>query len=203
MSARLLAIITPGEEATALAGFTGLAAIARAAGAEVRLASFRDLPAPRVDRHDHVVADPDAEMARITSATTQALDAAARRYSDVRMESVVRFGKTRREVLIETDALCAADRGPVRRVRGWAVAAAQLGAAAAPGPAPRPAALRPGDSAGCGLAPELRPGAHTAGTPPSTSRLRSGCLAQPRRSSAVASIQLASLGRTTPPERTA
>jgi hypothetical protein len=37
----------------------------------------------------------------------------------------------------------------------------------------------------------------TAGTPPSTSRVRSRCFAQPRRSSAVASTQLAVLGSTT------
>jgi hypothetical protein len=128
MSARLLAIITPGEEATALASFGGLAAIARAAGADVRLASFRDLPATRVDRHDHVVADTDAEMARITSATTQALDEAARRYGDVRMESVVRFGKARREVAIETDVyapqivvLFDAGAGGLSRLRSWAL----------------------------------------------------------------------------------
>jgi len=65
VSARLLAVITPGEEATALSSMVGLVTIARAAEAEVRLAYFRDLPRPRVDRHDRVVADTAAEMARI------------------------------------------------------------------------------------------------------------------------------------------
>ena len=78
MSARLLAIITPGDEAGALASLAGLVTIARAAEAEVRLAYFRDLPAPRVDRHDRVVADTDAEMARIASVATGALGSAAR-----------------------------------------------------------------------------------------------------------------------------
>jgi hypothetical protein len=111
VSARLLAVITPGDEATVLASLAGLLTVARAAEADVRLACFRELPAPRVDRHGRVVADVDAAG---TPAST-----------------------------------------------------------------------------------------HTAGTPPSTSRVRSGCLAQPFRSSAVASIQLAVLGSTTPPERTA
>jgi hypothetical protein len=47
------------------------------------------------------------------------------------------------------------------------------------------------------------PGVYTAGTPPRTSRVRSGCLAQPRRRSAMASIKFASAGSTTPPERMA
>ena len=34
----MLAVITPGDEAAALAGFAGLMSIARAAGAEVRVA---------------------------------------------------------------------------------------------------------------------------------------------------------------------
>jgi hypothetical protein len=43
VSARLLAIITPGDEAAALGSLAGLVTIARAAEAEVRLAYFRDL----------------------------------------------------------------------------------------------------------------------------------------------------------------
>ncbi len=46
MSARLLAIITPGDEAAALASLAGLVTVARAAEAEVRLAYFRDLRGP-------------------------------------------------------------------------------------------------------------------------------------------------------------
>ena len=65
MSARLLAIITPGDEATALASMAGLVRLARATSADVRLAYFRDVPPPRVDRHDRQIADTDAEMARI------------------------------------------------------------------------------------------------------------------------------------------
>jgi hypothetical protein len=65
VSARLLAVITPGDEATALASMAGLATIARAAEAGVRLAYFRPLPPPRVDRHDRPIADTDTEMTRM------------------------------------------------------------------------------------------------------------------------------------------
>lgn len=128
MSARLLAVSTPGDEAAALASIAGLVTIARAAEAEVRLAYFRDLPAPRVDRHDRMVADTDAEMARIASVATRALGSAARVFDDVKMETVVRFGKPRREVPIEAEVyapqivvLFAAAAGLLSRLRAWAL----------------------------------------------------------------------------------
>jgi hypothetical protein len=96
VSTRLLAVITPGDEATALGSMAGLVTIARAAQAEVCLAYFRDLPPPRVDRHERVVADTDAEMTRIAGVAAQALDAAARVFDDVAVETVVRFGKPAR-----------------------------------------------------------------------------------------------------------
>ena len=149
--AALLAVITPGDEATVLASLVGLLTVARAAEADVRLACFRELPAPRVDRHGRVVADVEAEMARIERETTPTLAASA----------------------------CVFEGVPV-----------ETGGGPEPGPGRAPGAGTPAST-------------HTAGTPPSTSRVRSGCLAQPFRSSAVASIQLAVLGSTTPPERTA
>jgi hypothetical protein len=128
VSTRLLAIITPGDEAAALASIAGLVTVARAAEAEVRLAYFRDLPAPRVDRHDRVVADTDAEMARIASVATRALGSAARVFDDVEMETVVRFGKPRREVPLEAEVyapqivvLFAAAASLLSRLRGWAL----------------------------------------------------------------------------------
>ncbi len=128
MSARLLAVITPGEEATALSSLTGLVTIARAAQADVRLAYFRDLPPARVDRHDRLVADTDAEMARIASGATQALGSATRVFDDVAVETVVRFGRPRREVALEAEAyqpriivLFSATRGLLSRLRGWAL----------------------------------------------------------------------------------
>jgi len=128
VSARLLAIITPGDEAAALGSLAGLVTIARAAEVEVRLAYFRDLPPPRVDRHDRMVADTDAEMTRIASMATRALGSAARVFDDVKMETVVRFGKPRREVPIEAEVyapqilvLFAAAAGLLSRLRAWAL----------------------------------------------------------------------------------
>jgi hypothetical protein len=128
MSARLLAVITPGEEATALSSMVGLVTIARAAEAEVRLAYFRDLPRPRVDRHDRMVADTDTEMARIERTATRALASSARVFDDVAVETVVRFGKPGREVPLEAEVYApqivvvfAAARGLLARFRSWAL----------------------------------------------------------------------------------
>ena len=128
MNARLLAVITPGDEATALASIAGLATIARAAEAEVRLAYFRPLPPPRVDRHDRPIADTDAEMTRIAGVATRVLGAASRVFPDVPVETAVRFGTPRREVAVEAEAyvpqivvVFAAARGVITRFRTWAL----------------------------------------------------------------------------------
>lgn len=128
MSARLLAVITPGDEASALASLAGLVTIARAAEADVRLACFRHLPAPRLDRHDRLVADTDHEMARIERQATQSLASAAHVFDDVPMETVVRFGEPTREIPLEVEiyapqivVVFAAARGLVARLRRWAV----------------------------------------------------------------------------------
>ena len=164
MSARLLAVITPGEEATALSSLTGLVMIARAAQAEVRLAYFRDLPPARVDRHDRLVADTDAEMARIAAAATQTLGSAARVFDDVAVETVVRFGRPRREVALEAEAyqpriivLFSAARDLLTRLRGWA-----LRRRLARQPETRILVLQPTPRA----APRRGPGVEPALTPP-------------------------------------
>ena len=135
MSARLLAVITPGDEAAALAGFAGLVTVARAAEAEVRLAYFRALPAPRVDRHDRTVADTDTEMARIASVATRALGSAARVFADVKNGD----GRSLRQAPPRGPdrgrGLRATDRRPVLRRRP-AVTVPRLGPPAPPGSAP-------------------------------------------------------------------
>ena len=103
MSARLLAVVPEGQEAAALAAMPALAAIARAETAQVRLACVRALPPPRTDRFDRVVADVDREMARIGRTLVETFTWAARRFDDVTMEVVVRFGHARDEVMIETE----------------------------------------------------------------------------------------------------
>ena len=104
MSARLLALVMPGQERAALAALPALVATARGEEAALRLACLRPLPAPREDRHGRVVADVDAEMARLTRETEGAFAAAARVFGDVTIECVVRFGRPRREARLEREA---------------------------------------------------------------------------------------------------
>ena len=103
MSTRMLVVVFAGQEAAAVQGLPALLATARSERRQVRLACFHALPAPRVDRHDRVVADRDREMARITEATTGALTTVLRQLSLDPVEIVVRFGAPGREVLRETD----------------------------------------------------------------------------------------------------
>ncbi len=124
----MLAVITPGDEAAALAGFAGLMSIARAAGAEVRVAYVHGLPEPRVDRHDRIVANTDTEMARIESTATSTLGTAARVFDDVQVETVVRFGAPRREAALEAEVYApqivvvfSAVAGVLSRFRSWAL----------------------------------------------------------------------------------
>jgi hypothetical protein len=124
----MLAVITPGDEAAALAGFAGLMSIARAAGAEVRVAYVHGLPGPRVDRHDRIVADTDTEMARIEATVTRTLGTAARVFDDVQVETVVRFGRPRREAALEAEVYApqivvvfSAVAGMLNRLRSWAL----------------------------------------------------------------------------------
>ena len=72
MSARLLALVRPGQERVALAALPALVATARAERASIRIACVRPLPPPREDRHGRVISDTDREMARLTSATEAA-----------------------------------------------------------------------------------------------------------------------------------
>ena len=104
MTARLLALVMPGQKPAALGALPALVATARAEGAALRIASCRRFPAPREDRHGRVVADVDREMARITRETEAVFAAATRVFADVPIECVVRFGRPRREARLETEA---------------------------------------------------------------------------------------------------
>ena len=94
MSARLLVLVMPGQDATALAALPALVATARHERLAIHIACFQPLPPPREDRHGRVVADTDREMARLT-ATTEATFAAASRV----------FGRPAREARLEVEAL--------------------------------------------------------------------------------------------------
>ena len=149
VSTRMLAVITPGDEATALAGFAGLMSIARAAGAEVRVAYVHDLPKPRVDRHDRIVADTDAEMARIEATATQH---ARHRRPRVRRRAGGDGGALRRAPArgrAGSRGLRAADRGGLLGRGRNAEPVPRVGAASPPGaPARRPPAAHGGAAAG-------------------------------------------------------
>jgi hypothetical protein len=129
MSGRILAVVHDGHDSTALGGLAALVAVARAERAVVRLAYLRPMPPPRLDRHGRAVADTDREMARITCATVDTLEAATRAYGDVAIETVVRFGAAGREALIEAEVFepdlvvffGAGRVGPLARLRAWAL----------------------------------------------------------------------------------
>jgi len=104
MSARLLALVMPGQERAALAGLPALVATARSERALVRIACLQPLPRPREDRHGRVVADVDREMARITRTLEATFTAGARVFDDVTLDCVVRFGRPRREARLEREA---------------------------------------------------------------------------------------------------
>jgi nucleotide-binding universal stress UspA family protein len=105
LSKRVLAVIIEGQEAIALVNLQTLAVVARAERAPVRLAYFRRLPSPRVDRTDRIVVPAEREMERVEAAAMDALRAATRSFEDIVMEPVVRFGTPGREVRLEAEAL--------------------------------------------------------------------------------------------------
>lgn len=126
----------PGQERTALSALATLVATARGAQASIRIASLRPLPPPREDRHGHVVADADQEMERVTRTTVEAFAVAARVFSDVTIEPVVRFGRPRCEARLETEAYAPdlvaqfEGRGPLAAIR-YLVTGARRNAASA------------------------------------------------------------------------
>ena len=129
MNPRILAVVLDGHEAAMVAGMPTLVALARAREATVRVAYFRPIPDPRVDRYDRVVADSDREMTRIGRGFIDTLRWAAQRFDGVVMHAVVRFGAPRREVDTEVEvfrpsiiALFAPRAGgPLARLRAWVI----------------------------------------------------------------------------------
>lgn len=79
-------------------------AIGRAAGATVRL--LRVFPVPEIVEADdgRVVAYIDQEMARLSGQGLVQLKTAEARLDGVAVESVVRFGEAREEILLEAEA---------------------------------------------------------------------------------------------------
>ena len=125
---RVLAVILEGQEQAAVDTLNSLAAIARADSARIRLAYFHVLPQPIRDTADRTVVDGDRAMAHIAGRIADAFSAAARRF-DVEMETVVRVGRPRDEVIAEMDVFrpafvaCFAPQpsGLLDRLRQWAL----------------------------------------------------------------------------------
>jgi len=103
LSLRVLAVVLPGQEAAALSGMPMLLANAATGLARMRVACFHAIPPPRVDRYDHVVSDPDREMERVSAATQDFFGQLRRRYDDLPIEIVVRFGTPAREIAVEAE----------------------------------------------------------------------------------------------------
>ena len=125
---RVLAVILEGQEQAAVDTLNSLAAIARADSARIRLAYFHALPQPIRDTADRIVVDGDRVMEHIAGRIADAFSAAARQF-DVEMETVVRFGRPRDEVIAEMEVFrpgfvaCFSPQplGPIDRLRQWAL----------------------------------------------------------------------------------
>src|ERR1700704_222005 len=67
MAKRILMVITPQTTGDLRSAARSAAVVARESGGHVRMVFVRPIPLARIDGHDRVVADPDAEMARLTT----------------------------------------------------------------------------------------------------------------------------------------
>jgi nucleotide-binding universal stress UspA family protein len=159
MAKRILVPITPATPADYVMAALSAARIARKSGGMVRLVYISPLPPPRMDKQDHVVADTDREMERITAAALDQLAALASEMDDVPVESVVRFGRLGAELALEAEvfgadliALAALPESRFRnRLRAWQLRRAALASRV-------PVVLLPLPSA----APDARPGSAVA-----------------------------------------
>jgi hypothetical protein len=122
VSARLLAVVRPGQDDAALESLGALLAAARAERARVRLLCLSPLPRPRVDAWDRVVADTDREMDRLTRTRVERFTRAARAVGDVDVECVVRFGAPARELRLEIEAFAPTRLAVFESRRGPSVA---------------------------------------------------------------------------------
>jgi len=127
MAKRTLMVITPEVTGDLRSAARSAAAGARASGGRVRMVFVRPIPPPRVDRYDRVVADPDAEMARLAGLAEVQMAALDAEFGDVPVESLVRFGRLAAELRLEAESFGAdliglaapARPGPRHRLRAW------------------------------------------------------------------------------------
>jgi nucleotide-binding universal stress UspA family protein len=126
MAKRILMVITP-QTPGDLRGAARSAVVARDSRGQVRIVFVRPIPPPRMDRHDRLVADPDAEMARLAALAESRMAALDPEFGGVPVESRVRFGRLAAELRIEAEnfgadliGLATPTRpGPRHQLRAW------------------------------------------------------------------------------------
>jgi len=127
MAKRILMVITPETPGDLRSAARSAAVVARDTGGQIRIVFVHPIPPPRMDRHDRLVADPDAEMARLTALAEARMAALDPEFGDVPVESRVRFGRLAAELHIEAEnfgadliGLVAPTRpGPRHQLRAW------------------------------------------------------------------------------------
>ncbi len=127
MAKRILMVITPQTTGDLRSAARSAAVVARESGGQVRMVFVRPIQPPRMDGHDRVVADPDAEMARLTTLAEDRMAVLDPEFGDVPVESLVRFGRLAAELRIEAEnfgadliGLATPSRpGPRHQLRAW------------------------------------------------------------------------------------
>jgi nucleotide-binding universal stress UspA family protein len=102
MAKRILVPLDGSESAETAAALA--ADLARGSGGEIRLLQVHPVPEHRVTHDGRVVAYADQEMERIGAEGRDYLEGVESRLAPVPIESVVRFGKPAREILVEAQA---------------------------------------------------------------------------------------------------
>jgi nucleotide-binding universal stress UspA family protein len=161
---RILVPIVPDVTADYTLAAISAARIARKTGGMVRLACLRPLPPPRVDDHDRVVSDTDREMDRLTDQAETRLRAMTAEMEGVPVETVIRFGRPRVELLrevevFEPDLVALATpfaSGAGSRLRAWLLRRAAIASQVPVALLPLPMAGAGARSSGAVVAPALR-----------------------------------------------
>ncbi|MGH7384420.1 MAG: universal stress protein [Candidatus Rokuibacteriota bacterium] len=102
MAKRILVPLDGSEAAEAAA--TLAADLARGSGGDVRLLQVHPVPEHRVTETGRVVAYADQEMERVSAEGRDYLESIEAQLGPVPAQSVVRFGKPEREILVEAEA---------------------------------------------------------------------------------------------------
>ena len=101
MAKRILVPLSDGGESPAV---SVVGAVARNYGSTVRLLRVMPVPEYVVDTHGRTISYADQEMASLTARGLSELTLAEHELDGVPVESVVRFGDTVDEILLEADA---------------------------------------------------------------------------------------------------